>query len=270
MVILELDFIDQLHFVSDYISKIFAMRKFLMIIVSFFFLSSIANAQLWKLRRYELTTGIGPTQFFGDIGGFSKNKNLLGFKDFTFRQTRLNINTSFKYRILDNVAARINLALGYFRSTDARGSNENRGFESRTLFFERALIGEYYFIKNKGENSYLAMKGLKDSPHRSLFTMLDFYAFTGFGGLSYDIKPNDKLAPMVSKKSGVTAIIPVGVGVNIIYSGNFNFGLELGGRFTFSDNIEGYTSQYSKSNDNYIFLNFTLTYKIKTIEKRNP
>ena len=114
------------------------------------------------------------------------------------------------------------------------------------------------------------MKGLKDVPQPSLFSMLDFYAFTGFGGLSYTIKPNDKLAPMVSDKSGVTGIIPVGVGVNFIYSTLFNFGIELCRRFTFSDNIDGYTSQYSKTNDSYSFLNFNFTYKIKTIEKKNP
>ena len=115
-----------------------------MIIVALIFLSTIANAQLWKLRRYEVSAGFGTTQIFGDIGGFSKGENLLGFKDITFKHTRLNINTSMKYRIQDVVSARINLAFGYFHSTDVRGSNESRGFESKTIFFEPALIGEYY------------------------------------------------------------------------------------------------------------------------------
>jgi hypothetical protein len=245
------------------------MRKFLMIIVSLFFLSSIANAQLWKLRRYELTAGIGTTQFFGDIGGFSQNENLIGLKDFTFRQTRLNINAGMRYRFLENVAARFNGAVGYFRATDARGSNENRGFESRTFFFERSVIGEYYFIKKSEEDNYLLNKGQRNAS-RSLFSMLDFYVFTGFGGLSYYIKPNDKLEPRVNKKSGFTIIVPAGIGVNLIYSTNVNFGLELGGRYTFSDNIEGYSSSFSKSKDHYSFLNFTFTYKIKTLDNGLP
>ena len=245
------------------------MRKFLMLIVTFFFLSSLANAQLWKLRRYELTAGIGTTQFFGDIGGYSQKDNLLGLKDFTFRQTRLNINTSMRYRILDNVALRANLAIGYFRSTDARGSNENRGFESRTFFFERALIGEYYFIKNKGENSFLFMTGNRN-PLQSIFSSLDFYFFTGFGGLSYNVKPNNILSPRATKTSGFTAVLPVGFGVNMIYSSYINFGLELGGRYSFSDNIDGYTSPFSKSNDIYYILNLTFTYKLKTSENGWP
>jgi hypothetical protein len=239
------------------------MRKILVSIFLLILLSSVSSAQLWKLRRYEVTGGIGTTQFFGDIGGFSKGKNLLGFKDITFRQTRMNLSTSVKYRILDDVSVRLNLALGSFHSTDARGSNVDRGFESRTLFFEPSLIGEYYFIKNKGENSFLLMKG-KGSGIQSFFSMFDCYAFAGLGGLLYKVRPNQLMAPSTTKTSGFCAVIPAGVGVNFIYSSYFNFGLELGGRFPFSDNIDGYTSIYSRSNDVYYSLNLTFTYRIKT------
>ncbi len=245
------------------------MRKFVMIIVALFFLSPISNAQLWKLRRYELTAGIGTTQFFGDIGGFSRGENFLGLKDFSFRHTRINFSPSMKYRIIDDVTVRLNLAFGYFHSTDVRGSNESRGFESTTRFFEPAVIGEYYFIKSPGENSFLFMTGDR-TVLQSLFSSLDLYVFTGFGGLLYKVRPNDLLAPMVIKTKGFSAVIPLGVGVNLIYSTNINFGLEFSGRYSFSDNIDGYTSQYSKSNDIYYFLNFTFTYKIKTGENGLP
>jgi len=245
------------------------MRKVLIIIILFSSLASAANAQLWKLRRYEATAGLGSTQFYGDIGGFSKGENLIGIKDFTFHHTRLNMTTSLKYRILDDVSVRLNFAFGYFHSTDVRGSNESRNFESKTMFFEPALLGEYYFIKNKGENSFLLMKGERN-PLQSILSLFDLYAFTGFGGLSYKVKPNDILAPLATKTSGFTSVIPVGVGVNMFFSSYINFGIELGGRFTFSDNIDGYSSTYSKSNDVYYFLNFTFTYKINTGENGLP
>jgi hypothetical protein len=245
------------------------MKKFLLLIFTAFFLSQIADAQLWKLRRYELTAGLGTTQFFGDIGGFPRGKNILGFKDITFKHTRFNINTNFKYRILDDVNARVNLTFGYFHSTDVRGSNENRNFESQTFFFEPAIIGEYYFIKSSGENSFLFMKG-KGSGSRSIFPSLDFYVFTGFGGLSYKVTPNEMLAPHATKTNGFTAVIPAGIGVNMTYSSYFNFGVELGGRYSFSDAIDGYTSPYSKSNDIFYTLNFTFTYKIKTGQNGLP
>lgn len=71
-------------------------------------------------------------------------------------------------------------------------------------------------------------------------------------------------SPYVTNTSGFTGVVPLGVGVSMIYSGNINFGIELGGRFTFSDNLDGYTSARSKANDIYHLLNFTFTYKINT------
>ena len=208
------------------------MRKVLIIVLLLSFIPRGANGQLWKLRRYEASAGLSTTQFFGDIGGFSKGENLLGLRDFSFRHTRLNINTGFKYRILDDVSARLNLSFGYFHSTDKRGSNVERDFESRTLFFEPALISEYYFFKNKGENSFLMTKG-EGNPSLSFFSLIDFYVFTGVGGLSYHVKPNDKLAPSATKTKGFTPVIPAGFGADFNYSGIFNFGVELGGRYAF-------------------------------------
>jgi hypothetical protein len=245
------------------------MRKILIFFAALFFYSSPGNSQLWKLRRYEVTGGIGMTQFFGDIGGFSKEGNLLGLKDFSFKQTRFNLGACFRYRIRNNLAVRANFTFGSFHSTDTWGSNENRGFESTSLFFEPALLGEYYFIKNSGENSYLLMKGVSAS-FQSVFSMFDFYVFSGLGGLSYKVKPNTVLNPIVTKTNGFIPVIPLGFGATLIYSSYFNFGVELGGRYCFSDNIDGYTSMYSHSKDVYYFLNFNFTYKIKTAKKGLP
>jgi hypothetical protein len=232
-------------------------------------MSSITDAQLWKISRYELTGGIGTTQFFGDIGGFSRYKNILGIKDFSFRQTRFNITAAMKYRVLEDVSVRLNLAFGYFHSTDARGSNITRGFESSTLFFEPSISGEYYFIKNKGENSYTVLRG-KPGNQLSFFSMLDVYAFTGIGGLSYKVKANEALASVMQKPSGFTAVLPVGVGATLRYSGNIKLGIELSGTYAFSDMIDGYTSPHSRSNDIFYMLTFNFIYKIKTAPNGLP
>jgi hypothetical protein len=245
------------------------MKKLLIIISILLLLPSTGNAQLWKIKRYELSGSIGTTQFYGDIGGYSPGDNLLGIKDFTFHNTRYNITGNLRYKILQNVSVRLNLAFGSFHSTDIKGSNENRKFESRTLFFEPALLGEFYFIKNKSENSFLFIKGDKTA-FVSIFQSLDFYTFTGFGGLVFKVKPNDRLEPLATKLNGFTPVIPLGVGVKMNYSANINFGIELGARYTFSDRIDGYTSQYSKANDMYHFLNFNVTYKISTGPKGGP
>ena len=237
------------------------MKKLLIIITSLLLLSTVTNAQLWKLRRYEFSAGVGTTQFYGDIGGYSPDKNILGLKDFTFKHTRFNINTSLRYRVAEVFSLRVNMVLGAFHSTDIRGANLFRGFESNTLFIEPSLIGEYYFIKNKSENSFVFLKG-SNKLIKSVFESLDFYVFAGFGGLAYKVNPNTVLAHYVTKTSSFTGVVPVGAGVSMLYNSKIKFGIEFGGRYIFSDNIDGYTSALSKSNDVYHMVNFTFTYKL--------
>jgi hypothetical protein len=220
-------------------------------------------AQLWKLRRWETSAGIGPSMFFGDVGGFSKSNNKLGLKDMSFLQTRYNINGSIKFRITREINARISLSGGLLHATDLRGSNENRDYEASTGIFEPALIGEYSFITNKSEDSYRFMMG-KQNFLKGLLRSIDLYAFTGIGGLAYNVKGNEALVARGMKSGGFTAIIPVGLGAKLIFSPVLNFGIELGGRYAMTDYLDGYSSQFSKANDVYYFLNFTVTYKLKT------
>jgi hypothetical protein len=223
----------------------------------------LATAQLWKMRRYEITGGLGPSMFFGDVGGFSRGKNILGLKDLSFLQTRYNVSTAFKYRISQEFSARLNFAYAKLRATDTRGSNEGRLLEAKTTIFEPSLIVEYFFIKNKIENSYLFMK----SRGGSLFGIvksLDFYAFTGMGGVNFNVKPNEATQEFGLPVKGTAFMIPVGVGASFIYSPDLNFGVELGGRYPFSDYLDSYTSQFSGANDVYYFFNFTISYKLKT------
>jgi hypothetical protein len=249
--------------------KFTVMKKSLIILSVLCFLWPAADAQLWKLHRLEVSGGIGTTQFFGDIGGYSNSKNILGIRDFTFLQTRFDINGNIRYRITEDISVRFNLVSGLFRATDARGSNESRGFESSTIFLEPSVIGEYYFIKNKEENSFVFMND-NVTLLKSFLKSLDFYAFAGFGGLAYKVTPNSILAPHVTSSGGFTEVVPVGIGVSMIYNSKINFGIELGGRFTYSDGIDGYASPKSTANDVYHILNFTVTYKIKSKEKGLP
>lgn len=240
------------------------MKRYFLIILIICLSFPITQAQLWKMRRWEAMAGFGPSLFFGDIGGFSRSKNILGLRDLTFLQTRFDINGNGKFRITRDINARISMTYALMHATDERGSNEKRGLEASMSFFEPALIGEYYFIKNLAENNYLFIRR-KRSFAKQLLTSLDFYAFTGVGGLSYKVKGNDALINKGMETSGFTTIVPVGLGATLIFSPNLNFGVEIGGRYSFSDYLEGYTSeQYSKAKDVYYFFNATVTYKLKT------
>ena len=240
------------------------MKRTLVVIILFCTIAKIALSQeLWRRHRVELVAGLGTTQFFGDIGGFSKSEDILGLKDISFKQTRFNFNLAAKYRILKDLNIRLNLASGMLHATDTRGSNESRGFEAKTTILEPALLAEYYFIKSKLGESYLFSEG-RNASAGSIFSSLEFYTFTGVGGLLYNVNRNDKLAAMGLKNNGFTAVIPVGLGVNLLFKPEYNLGLEIGGRYAFSDYLDAYTSQHSSSNDVYYFLNVTFTYKIQT------
>jgi hypothetical protein len=84
------------------------------------------------------------------------------------------------------------------------------------------------------------------------------------------VKGNDALIEHGMETGGFSAVIPAGLGATLIFSPNINFGLEVGGRYAFTDYLDGYTSQFSKANDVYYLLNFTVTYKLKTGPKGLP
>jgi len=231
------------------------------------FAVQLSDAQLWRMKRWEAVLGVGPSFSFPDIGGFSIGKNILGFKDLSYRQTRFDINGSLKYRLSRTFNTRLSLTYAMLHSSDDRGSNEGREYEATTNLFEPAFIFEYYFIKNKYESSYLFLRG------KSLWSMLsslDFYGFAGIGGASFSVNGNDALVQRGLTKNGFTAVIPGGIGATLIFTPNINFGLELGGRYTFTDYLDGYTSQFSKARDVYYLLNFNFTYKLKTSPKGLP
>ncbi len=238
------------------------MKKTLIVLILTIFINPHLHSQYWKFRTLEIGAGIGTTQFYGDVGGYSRGKNLLGIKDFSFNHTRYNINLNGRYRILSDVSARLNFHFGYLHATDERGSNEARAFESGVVFFEPSVIGEFYFLRNLGENSYLMALG-KAKSFRSILSLFDSYVFTGLGGIAYSVDPNLILEPKVTKPKGFSPVIPIGLGLSFLYSRDINIGLELGGRYVFTDNLDGYTSKFSERNDMYVFFNFTFVYKIR-------
>lgn len=241
------------------------MRKSVLTILFFCFLTQLANAQLWKIRRFELVGGLGTAQLIGDIGGFNREDSPVGLKNILISQTRYQLNGGMRYRITQDINVRFGVTYAGLTSSDLKGSNPTRGLESVTTLFEQALIGEYYFIKNKTESSYLFSKG-QGSTTGGIFRTMDFFVFAGIGATSFSVKGNDKLEAqaMNTETTGFTAVIPVGVGTSFIYSPGLNLGIDLGVRYPLTDYLDGYSSPYSKSNDFYYFINLSITYKMRT------
>ncbi len=248
------------------------MKRLIIFLLTVLFASSLAEAQLWKQKRYEAVAGLGTSQFYGDVGGYTIGENIVGLKDFAFRQTRFNISASFRYFIIDEVAARVSLTYILLHATDERGSNELRGLEASTSVFEPALIGEYYFVRFQQRNSYgfQTGRGVNRGFFEDFFKSLDVYAFTGIGGISYNVNPNAELDSRDLKTKGFSAAIPLGLGVKWAMNTDIMLGAELCGRFALTDYVDGYTSQYSARNDVYHTFSFTFIYRIKTARNGLP
>lgn len=244
------------------------MKRAILIAILFALIYPLANAQLWKLRRFELYGGIGTSQIYSDIGGFTPGDNALGLKDIIISQTRFNLTTGFRFRIIEKVSVKLSFNYGFLHASDGVGSNESRDYAFSTSLIEPLLTGEYYILKNSAESSYRFVKG--SGFFGSFLDKSDLYVYTGFGPAIYSVKGNDQLEPVMEKSSGVTAVIPLGLGINYLISPTTLVGMDIGIRYTTTDYLDGYTSQYSKSNDVYSFITFVFTQKLKTSEKGLP
>ena len=251
------------------------MKRSLLVVIILCLAVQLSDAQLWKLRRWEAQFGVGPSFSFPEIGGYTQGDNILGFKDLSYRQTRFDINGNLRYRFSRTANMRLSLTYAMLHATDVRGSNEGREYEAITSLFEPALLFEYYFVKNRYESSYLFLRG---KSLWALLSSLDFYAFAGVGGANFSVNLNDALVERGITEPGSTAdhgfslVVPGGIGATLIYNPNLNFGLEFSGRWADTDYLDGFNPDIlpNKARDKYYFLNFTVTYKLKTTAKGWP
>lgn len=256
------------------------MRRFILFILVLLLYAPYSGAQLWKMKRYEVTGGAGTSQMYGDIGGYSTGENAWGLKDITFKQTRFNVNGSFRYFFTDNIAARLNLSYIMLHATDERGSNEERGYEAVTSLFEPALIGEYYFIRNRERNSFLfqTYRGRARDRLKDFFRSVDVYALTGVGGASYSVRGNEAFEQDMANPTsghvydtrGLAVVIPVGIGAKVAFDPNILLGVEFAGRYGFTDFLEGFSDDDSQVNDFYHTLSLTFNYRIRTARNGLP
>ncbi len=255
-------------------------KRLIMMCMVVLFTAPFASAQLWKMKRYEAMAAVGTSQFYGDIGGFSIGENALGFKDITFKQTRFSVNGSFRYFITDNIAARLSFTWAMLHADDVRGSNnDGRLFETTSFIYEPALLGEYYFVRNRERNSFLFQTYMyrRNNRLRDFFRSVDVYALTGIGGAGYNVfYGNERIQARwetdpTQKRSGFTAVIPLGVGAKVAMDPNLLIGIELAGRYALSDYLDGYSSEeFSRRNDAYHTFSVTLNYRIKTARNGLP
>ena len=102
---------------------------------------------------------------------------------------------------------------------------------------------------------------------------INLYIFAGVGGAYFKPKAFDGLAdgPRSDEFTGnknLSFVFPMGIGFKYPLTSTTFIGLELGGRFTTTDFIDGYESKTSDSKDLYYFTVINVSTKIKRVKRR--
>ena len=230
---------------------------------------SVLHAQRWKLRRYEAIFGIGSSNFFGDIGGTADDDNMVGFKDIQLQYTRPVVNIGLRYKLTGDMAAKFNLAFGVFSGNDINSRNDHRNFAFNSTIFEPSLQFEYYLLPEARGYSSAALFNRRGMINN--YSKYYIYLFGGVGGIYYNPKPLKSFEERFNDNfSKFGAVFPVGLGIKYSVDAKWTLGFEFGRRFTTTDYIDGYTSQYSKHKDTYYIGVLSAVYKVRTDRRGRP
>ncbi len=108
------------------------------------------------------------------------------------------------------------------------------------------------------------------------YNTLHLYAFAGAGGILTkakikDINGDEAITnPNYDNNLHFGAVFPMGLGLKYTIDSNWAIGLEVGGRFSLSDVLDGYATPWSQYNDRYILTNVKAIYKIRNDRRGVP
>ncbi len=232
------------------------LRNLLLLLFVFLMLPSVSEAQRWKRRRYELSLGLGASNFLGDLGG----ANQIGthyFRDLNWVETRYAAALGLRYKLSEYFA--LNTHLTYARvAGDDKLTQEyfrhyrNLNFSSPILefnvnfeaAFQKEQLGHIYRLSR--------VRGIKGY---ELYT----YGFAGLGifyfnpttelnGQTYDLHDyhteGEGLPGGPPNYNLVGVCIPIGIGFKYTIDQDWGIGLEIGIRKTFTDYIDDVSSNY--------------------------
>ena len=248
------------------------MKKVLLSIILIFLFVNNTDAQRWKLKRVEAIVGLGVANAFGDIGGADEVETLGGFKDYKFKDTRPSFCMGVRYRLNEDQSVKFNIYSAMGGGKDQGSRNESRGYSYKTFLFEPSLQYEYYFLSEdrKTRSSALgARRGMINT-----FSMISIYGFAGIGGVLYVPKFEGNLIvpdkETVKDNAGFSPVVPIGFGAKYVLTSEISLNLEIGRRITFTDYIEGLSTDFSNKNDTYYFGNISVVYKLTTTRRGVP
>lgn len=232
------------------------MKRYFFLIFLLGFTFFYVNAQRWKAERYTLVADVGITHFLGDLGGGAKDAvHFFGVGDINLVKTRPVLSAKFRYRILEQVAAKAGISWGIIAASDE--TSKSLGRRLRNLSFtsniwQFSLHGEYYFVKEKANPRY---------SFSSLRSIRNFsaYAFTGvavtyfnpkaeYNGVKYALQPlgteGQGIGNNPAPYSKIAIGWPLGLGAKYSLTRNLAVGIEISNTYTTSDYLDDAHDKY--------------------------
>ncbi|MEX0981216.1 MAG: hypothetical protein WD578_07275 [Bacteroidales bacterium] len=240
-------------------------RHFLIyILLGALLIPSTAEAQRWKLRRYEAGIGIGTVTSFTDIG--SPDFGLT-----TFFDTRFNACSHLGFLILEDLSVKLDLNYLMIGASDPETRDRALSFTSHG--FEHAVRVDYTFLGGGRTFSSATFnrRGMVNN-----FGTAYLYVFAGAGGILTKATVKDANGEEDIGNIGYSnnmhwgAVIPAGIGFRVSIDAYFDLVLEVGGRYTFTDWIDGYKTEFSQYDDRYIITSVKAAYKIRNDRRGRP
>ena len=224
--------------------------KTILLVLSLLLTHLTSWSQSWRSTPYEYSAGIGISNYFGDIGGAATENNWYGLKDLEIISSRPVIVGGLRYNYSRFLSFSGSLSTGLLHGTDARGRNAHRKFVFNTLFLEPSVRIEFVPIRDLHILSGVDRQGMVRN-----YGTLTVYILGGTGGVIYHVMPND-VQKRIQERDGIehgfiTLALLSGIGIKLGISNNMDIGFEMGGRYTLTDYIDGYTSEFSTANDIY-------------------
>lgn len=249
------------------------MKKIILLLIVSFIVTSEADAQRWKRVRYEIIYGLGINTAMTDLGGGAGDGSF-GFSDIDFSQSRPGIYGGIRYKFKERIAGKFFMSFGWLAGSDALTENESR--KNRDISFsgpllETAIIGEYSLIKERLGSRYTF-----SNIRRFKMKYINTYLFGGVAMIafwpsnSHPTSPTNKEDGQNETFSNINAAFPLGIGFKYGINRKLAVNLEMGGRFTTTDYLDGHSDVNSKSNDGYLTLMIGLNYKLKTARSGLP
>ncbi len=241
----------------------------LYLFVFLFSLPLTSTAQRWKLRRYEASFGLAATKFFGDVGGTADADNAMGFKDIQIQYIRPAFVFTSAFKITGDMNIKMNLVYGFIKGDDIGSKNEVRNYAFKSSIFEPSFQFEYYLIpetRSFASSALFNRRGMVNN-----YSKVFIYIYGGVGGIYSNPKPQkDFVANFDNNFSKFGVTFPVGIGAKFTLDSKWSLGVDFGRRFTLTDYIDGYTTEFSKHKDTYYIGSFSAIYKIRADRRGLP